>query len=136
MYKHAHQWGATPNGDLPWQLPFNESKCKVLHVSSLNPEHNYKMRDTQLKESYSERDLGVEVDGDLKFCRQAAFAVTRASQILALIRRSFQLIDCVTLPLLFKTLVQSHLESAARYGVHSTELTKNLLSKCSVLPQD
>ena len=50
------------------------------------------------------------MDGDLKFRRQAAYVVTKASQILSLIQRSFQLIDCARLPLLFKTLVRPHLE--------------------------
>ena len=43
------------------------------------------------------------MDGDLKFHRQAAYVVTIASQNLSLIRRSFQLIDYVIPPLLFKT---------------------------------
>ena len=50
------------------------------------------------------------MDSGLKFRKQAASAVAKATQILAVIRRTFQAIDCVTLPLLFKTLVRPHLE--------------------------
>ena len=50
------------------------------------------------------------VDSDLKFRQQAASAVAKATQMLAVIRRSFALMDDVTIPLLFKTLVRPHLE--------------------------
>ena len=93
-----------------WQLPFNESKCKVLHVGGRNPENNYMIWDGALQKSYLEKDLGVQVDSELKFRREAACAVAKASQILALIRRSFELLDSMTLPLLFKSLVRPHLE--------------------------
>ena len=50
------------------------------------------------------------MDGDLKFRKQAAAAVGKASQVMAVIRRSFNLLDRTTLPLLIKTLVRPHLE--------------------------
>ena len=93
-----------------WQLPFNEGKCKILHLGTSNPKLRYTMRGTYLEETESERDLGVIVDASLKFRRQAAAAVAKANQILAVIRRSFELIDEFTLPLLYKTLVRPHLE--------------------------
>ena len=55
------------------------------------------------------KDLGVYVDPELKFRKQAA-AVSKATQILSLIRRSFSNINEHTLPLLFKTFVRPHLE--------------------------
>ena len=93
-----------------WQLPFNEEKCTVLHIGSRNPRYTYTLNDLQLNETDSERDLGVYVDNDLKFRKQAASAVAKASQVLALIRKSFRAINCDTLPLLFKSLVRPHLE--------------------------
>ena len=93
-----------------WLLPFNEQKCKTMHFGRANPQHTYYMKNTQLEVSEVERDLGVEVDTDLKFRKQSAAAVAKASQILGVIRRSFELIDRTTLPLLFKTLVRPHLE--------------------------
>ena len=56
------------------------------------------------------KDLGVHIDSMLKFREHASAAVAKANQILAVIRRSFALIDERTLPLLFKTLVRPHLE--------------------------
>ena len=93
-----------------WQLPFNADKCTVLHIGSRNPENSYALNGLQLSKTESEKDLGIYVDPDLRFRRQAAGAVAKASQVLALIRRSFQAINCDTLPLLFKTLVRPHLE--------------------------
>ena len=93
-----------------WCLPFNEGKCSTLHIGRSNTKELYSMRGTSLKQVLVERDLGVLIDTELKFREQAASAVAKASQILAVIRRSFQLLDRTTLPLLFKTLVRPFLE--------------------------
>ena len=93
-----------------WQLPFNESKCKVLHLGPRNPGHSYTMNGLQLNTVEVEKDLGVQLDSDLKFRKQAASAAAKGNQMLALIKRSFICIDATTLPILFKTLVRPHLE--------------------------
>lgn len=93
-----------------WQLPFNEGKCKVLHVGSANQGHTYQMRGTPLEHLLQEKDLGIKIDTELKFHKQATSAVSKASQMLAVIRRSFVKIDATTLPLLYKSLVRTHLE--------------------------
>ena len=93
-----------------WQLRFNADKCKVLHIGRANQSQEYCMKGAQLEAVAAEKDLGIYVDSDLKFRRQAAAAVSKASQVLAIVSRSFQLIDRTTLPLLFKSLVRPHLE--------------------------
>ena len=95
-----------------WQLPFNESKCKTLHIGTRNRHSSYTMRNSELAHSLVERDLGVLVDSELKFRQQAAAAVAKASQVLAVIRRSFEKLDKSTLPLLYKALIRPHLEYA------------------------
>jgi len=95
-----------------WQLPFNRDKCKVLHLGRRNVNHVYHMRDVQLIQTSVEKDLGVHVDCHLKFREQAAAAISKASRILAVIRRSFSVIDETTLPLLFRAMVRPHLEYA------------------------
>ena len=95
-----------------WQLPFNRGKCKSLHLGGRNNSHVYHMGDVQLVSTPVERDLGVHVDSQLKFREQAAAAISKASRILAVIRRSFNAIDEITLPLLFRTMVRPHLEYA------------------------
>ena len=93
-----------------WQLPFNEAKCKCLHIGSNNQQHQYTIRGNLLESSSEERDLGIFIDTPLKFRRQAASAASKATQILAVIRRSFAHLDEQTLTLLYKSLVRPHLE--------------------------
>ena len=93
-----------------WQLSFNESKCKMLHIGSGNPFHTYTMRDRSLEVTTMEKDLGVQVDQDLKFRKQVAAATAKASKIMGVIRKSFQKLDVDTLPILFRTLVRPDLE--------------------------
>ena len=57
-----------------------------------------------------EKDLGVCMDEQLKFRRQAAAAANKANQILGQIKRTFVHLDIYTLPLLYKALVRPHLE--------------------------
>ena len=68
------------------------------------------MRANILEPVNEEKDLGVVVDMDLKFRRQAACAASKATQVLAVIRRSFALLTEHTLVLLYKTIVRPHLE--------------------------
>ena len=70
----------------------------------------YMMRDEELTDVQVVKDLGVHIDSELKFREHASAAVAKATQILAVIRRYFTLIDESTLPLLYKMLVRPHLE--------------------------
>ena len=97
-------WSAT------WLLPFNQDKCKILQLGHGNPQHEYTLLGSPVTRVTEEKDLGVVVDEQLKFRRQAAAAISKANQILGIIRRSFELLDEQVLPLLFKTLVRPHLE--------------------------
>ena len=57
----------------------------------------------------TKRDLSVLVDESLKFQRQAAAAMAKTNQFLAVIRRSFVLTNEATLPRLYNALVHPHL---------------------------
>ena len=93
-----------------WQLLFNTGKCKVFHIGNKNPNHRYKMNGQKLEQIEEEKDLGVIVDNELKFHKQASAAVKRANSRLGLIKKSFSVLDHNTLPLLYNPLVRSHLE--------------------------
>ena len=93
-----------------WLLPFNVSKCSVLHLGRNNTKEKYKLQQHYLTHKPIEKDLGVHIDEDLKFRRQAASAVTKANQILGAIRRTFVHMDAKMLILLYKSLVRPHLE--------------------------
>ena len=93
-----------------WQLPFNVNKCKVLHVGKRNPRNNYSMNEVQLAVTTSEKDLGVIVDEELNFHQHISSSVSKANQILGIIKRTFTQITAEMLPILFATLVRPHLE--------------------------
>ena len=93
-----------------WQLPFNVGKCKCLHIGRNNPCWRYKMSGRCLEDVKEEKDLGVIIDQELKFHRQTAAAVKKASSSLGLIRKTFAFLDVKTFPMLFKSLVRPHLE--------------------------
>jgi len=42
-----------------WQMQFNVSKCKVMHVWKKNPRHPYYMSSNGLKSVKVEKDLGI-----------------------------------------------------------------------------
>ena len=93
-----------------WQLTFNESKCKVMHLGKNNPAFNYNMGETELEESNIEKDLGVFIDNKLSFDHHIQQAVNKANKILGLIRRTYKFLDKNSLRSLYTSLVRPILE--------------------------
>ena len=93
-----------------WQLPFNEHKCKCMHLGKHNPKMTYMMKNHILASTSAEKDLGVMVDDSLKFHKHTAAAVRKANTILGIIKKSFVTLNQQTLPLLYKSMVRPHLE--------------------------
>jgi hypothetical protein len=63
-----------------------------------------------LEETQIERDLGVQIDSELKFSQHIETQVNKANRLLGLIRRSYDYLDCESMRLLFIALVRPHLE--------------------------
>jgi hypothetical protein len=97
-----------------WQLRFNEGKCKVLHMGKNNPNHSYVMgsrsNPTLLGETTLEKDLGINIDPELKFSKHIETQVNKANKLLGMIRRTFEYLDAPTVKKLFTSLVRPHLE--------------------------
>jgi len=100
-----------------WQLRFNLPKCKVMHVSNVSNAENHSCYSmlgsnvvTKLTETVVERDLGVWIDNNLKFSVQVEKAVSKANQLLGLIKRSFVYIDQQVMKHLYVAIVRPHLE--------------------------
>ena len=93
-----------------WQLPFNVEKCKVMHIGSTNPKHEYYMNGHRLETSTCEKDLGVQIDHKFNFHVHTAAAIKKASQVLGLIKRTYITRDADTITTLYKSLVRPHLE--------------------------
>lgn len=85
---------------------FNADKCKVLHLGKNNPNRTYEMRKhggndrVQLGTTQLERDLGVQVDCELKFSQHIETQVNKANKLLGLIR-SFYYLDSESMRLLY-----------------------------------
>ncbi len=131
-----------------WQLNFNISKCKVMHLGNDNNNFKYHMgSDAQLHELEStdvEKDLGVHVDKDLTFDCHITECVKSANKILGLIRRTYHHLDSDTLRTLYVALVrpkleygnvvwsprlQSHIDELERVQRRATKLVSSLRDK-------
>ena len=79
------------------------------------PMHTYTLHDRSLEASLMKKDLGIQMDQEVRNSssgsRQWPVAtVAKASKIMGIIERSFRKLDRDTLPILFKTLVRPYLE--------------------------
>lgn len=99
-----------------WQMRFNAGKCKCLHLGTKNKLYEYKMNEggieVILETTKCEKDLGVFIEPDLNFSQQCTKAANKATQLVGMIRRSFDFMDKDMLRTLFKGLVRPHLEYA------------------------
>ena len=96
-----------------WQLHFNASKCKCMHLGKDNPNHQYSMNNTSIENVSLEKDLGVTFDSELKFNEHIALKVKKANQSVGMIRKSFTCMDPEIFIPLYKSLVRPHLEYAS-----------------------
>ncbi|RUS72071.1 hypothetical protein EGW08_020166 [Elysia chlorotica] len=97
-----------------WQLRFNAEKCKVMHIGKNEDPNEYTMRSKgeciTLESVSTEKDLGVNIDSDLKFSQHVSIQVNKANRLLALLRRGFTVLDRESLPTLYKSIIRPHLE--------------------------
>ena len=97
-----------------WQLSFNASKCKVMHIGSKNPQQSYFMAQgnvtTELEKTKLEKDIGVHVDSELKFDKHIEIQCGKANKILGMIRRAFTYIDKDSMRQLYTSLIRPILE--------------------------
>ena len=93
-----------------WQLPFNESKCKVMHYGKTNRKEDYNLGGVQIVEVSEEKDLGVTFDQQLSFGTNASKVVAAANSTLGLINRHFRHIETKPFMNLYKTLVRPKVE--------------------------
>ena len=97
-----------------WQLKFNATKCKIMHMGKQSEPADYTMSSegntVTLEVTRLEKDLGVNIDSELNFDEHVAIQTKKASQILGIIRRTFTHLDRESVPLLYKSLVRPHLE--------------------------
>ena len=104
------------NWTTEWQLNFNETKCKILHLGENNPNRKYYIGngDTriELESTILEKDLGVQIDPQLSFDDHINMIIKKASSKSAQILENFTYRSKKVLVPLFKSLVRPVLEYA------------------------
>ena len=116
----AVKWAQT------WQMQFNTSKCKVMHVGHRNERAIYNMGNHRLEEVEEEKDLGVLIHRTLSVSNNCAVAVKKANQMAGHIYRTVTHKSIQTVVPLYKALVRPHLEYSSL--VWSPYLKKDILS--------
>jgi len=79
---HAFQTRSDVTLELSCTVLFNFSKCKILHLGK----PSYTMAGYVLEEVSEEKDLGVVIDGNLKFHSHSAAVLSKANRLLGLIK--------------------------------------------------
>ncbi len=99
-----------------WQLKFNDTKCKILHLGENNPQRPYYIGPmdarVELEKTVLEKDLGVHIDPNLSFDSHIDKIIKKASSKSAQIFENFSYRSKKVLVPLFKTLVRPVLEYA------------------------
>ena len=112
-----------------WLLRFHPQKCSLLRVGlQKKAKTDYHMhqngQDISLEWVDSIRDLGVIMDGGLRFQEEIASRTKKANAIVGIIRRTFKHLHIDTFVPLFKSLVRPHLEYGA--AVWHPHLRRNI----------
>ena len=97
-----------------WNLYFNVSKCKVMHIGKRNPKNSYFMKiendNQRIETCEEEKDLGITFDSNLTFDRHISNITNKANQMIGVIKRTFSFMNKGIFLKLYKALVRSHLE--------------------------
>ena len=112
-----------------WQMQFNVSKCKVMHVGQKNLRSPYTMRNNGLQIVEVEKDLGVKISSDLKCSQQCMYAYTKANRVMGMIRRTISYKEPRIMLSLYKTLVRPHVEYCSSVWNPYYSKDKELLEK-------
>ena len=94
-----------------WQLLFNFTKCKCLHIGYNNPNYDYFMGDVHQESIDMEKDLGVHIHKSLKVKEQINYVVKKANRILGTIRRTYTDKSVKNIKNLYITLVRPIIEN-------------------------
>ena len=93
-----------------WQLHFNTSKCKIMHIGKNNVKQSYRMNDQELETTKAEKDIGVMVQDDLKPSLHCAKVAAKANGVLGQLSRAVLYRDSNTFIKLYLVYVRPILE--------------------------
>ncbi len=98
-----------------WQMTFNSSKCKVLHIGNANLNLDYKMRDIQLETIDTQKDLGIVISSVLKTTKHCIEVEKKCNRLLGYIKRQFQYRNKKIVVTLYNSLVMPHLQYCIQF---------------------
>jgi len=93
-----------------WQLPFNVSKCNLIHYGGKNPLFDYNLNGEIIPCGTFEKDLGVTFDNSLKFTLHIRNMVAKANSRVGILKRNFSNLSADIFLPLYKSLVRPILE--------------------------
>ena len=127
------------NWSKDWLLKFNTDKCKIMHFGGKNPKFEYELDNHILAEILIERDLGIQIENNLKWERQVRVAASKANGVLAQIKNAFSYLDPKCAKLLYTSLVRPHLEYANAvwnpYFVKDIEALEKVQHRATKIPR-
>jgi len=93
-----------------WQMEFNTTKCKVMHVGRTNPKFQYVMNSQVLESTVQGKDLGMMITDSLKSSSNCHAAYKKANRVLGMIHITISYKSADILLPLYKTLVRPLVE--------------------------
>ena len=90
------------------KMPFNVSKCKVMHIGKKNTQYKYKMLDQEILETTEEKDLGVFFMDTYKSSTNNVSK--KANKTIGLIRRYITNKGAEAMLILYKNLIRPVLD--------------------------
>ena len=101
--------------EITWDMQFNPSKCKVIHISrSRSPlPTKYTLHGETLEEVASARYLGVDIANDLSWKTHISRITNTANKSLGFLRRNLRTQNTSLRENAYKAIVRPHLEYAA-----------------------
>ena len=105
-----------------WGMKYNTEKCHDLHMGRTNSAWNYTLNGQVLAKVDSERDIGVQVSGNLKMSEQCNKAARTATGVLGQVLRAFSYRNRTVLPRLFVHYVRPHMDFAVPPGGQSRDV--------------
>ena len=110
-------------------MPFNVSKCKVMHIGSKNSREKYKLKGLSISITKEEKDLGVFFTENFKPSVNCNKVSKSASRIIGLIRRNISNKTVEGMLILYKTLVRPTLDYCISVWKSYTKKIKGKLEK-------